>query len=286
MSQPPKPKVIPPPAGLPILGPLVVVDGDCAYFGEAEGLPPRPSKTAFALPGRLKAADYQAAMSIGMRRSGTLAYRPICSGCRKCQPFRVDVNRFEPSRSQKRVIKRCDGLFTTDIVRPVLDAEHLRLYARYQQDQHDKDGQQADEESYARFLIDTVADTWELTWRDKAGALVAVGIVDVVGDGVSTVYFYWDPALRDLSLGVYSALWEIDLCRRWGKQYYYLGYLVRGSRTMSYKSQYSGGEVWDGRRWVEVPGRDLDDPAVEAILAAAEAGSVEGDRGNFAVDGD
>jgi arginine-tRNA-protein transferase len=163
----------------------------------------------------------------------------------------------------------------------VLDAEHLRLYARYQEDQHDKDGQQADEESYARFLIDTVADTWELSWRDQDGNLVAVGIVDVVGDGVSTVYFYWDPALRDFSIGVYSALWEIDLCRRWNKPYYYLGYLVPGSRTMSYKAQFSGGEVWDGAVWQPVPGRELDDPAVAATLKTAEIAAMVGDFANF-----
>jgi arginine-tRNA-protein transferase len=225
-------------------------------------------------------------MALGMRRSGTLVYRPVCPGCRKCQPFRLDVARFTESRSQRRVRKRCDGLFTVDVIRPSLDPEHLKLYARYQQDQHDKDGQQADEESYARFLVDSVADSWELRWRDGSGKLVGVGIVDVVDDGISTVYFYWDPDLRDLSLGVYSALWEIDLCRRWKKQYYYLGYLVRGSKTMSYKSQFSGGEVWDGTRWLAVPGRELDDPAVEDVLARAEAGSMIADRASFPIEGE
>ncbi len=284
MSTAQKPKVIPPPSKLPALGPLVIVDGDCAYFGDAADT--RPSKTAFALPGRLQPDDYRAAMGLGMRRSGTLVYRPICPGCRKCQPFRLDVARFAESRSQRRVRKRCDGLFAVDVVRPVLDAEHLRLYARYQQDQHDKDGQQADEESYARFLVDSVADSWELSWRDQSGRLIGVGIVDVVDDGISTVYFYWEPELRDLSLGVYSALWEIDLCRRWKKQYYYLGYLVRGSKTMSYKSQFAGGEVWDGEVWQPLPGRDLNDAVVEEVLAKAEAGSVVADRGSFPVEVD
>ena len=282
MSTAQKPKVIAPPGKLPILGPLVIVDGDCAYFGGDDDA--RPSKTAFALPGRLQPADYHGAMALGMRRSGTLVYRPICAGCRKCQPFRLDVTRFSDSRSQRRVRKRCDGLFTVDVVRPILDPEHLRLYARYQQDQHDKDGQQADEESYARFLVDSVADSWELRWRDQAGKLVGVGIIDVVDDGISTVYFFWEPELRDLSLGVYSALWEIDLCQRWHKQYYYLGYLVRGSKTMSYKSQFAGGEVWDGTGWRALPGRDLDDPAVEEVLASAEAASVVADQASFPVE--
>jgi len=281
MSSAQKPRVLPPPAALPPLGPLVIVDGECAYFPEEA----RPSRTAFALPGPLSQREYQTAMSLGMRRSGTLVYRPVCPGCRRCQPFRLAVNDFAPSRSQRRVQKKADGHFTVDVVRPVVDATHMALYARYQAFQHGKDGQHSDEESYARFLVDTVADTWELAWRDKAGALVGVGIIDVVEDGISSVYFYWDPRLEDFSLGVYSALWEIDLCRRWNKPYYYLGYLVPGSRTMSYKSQYAGGEVWTGTAWVPVPGRDLDDPAMQLALRGAQLASTDADATNFPVDG-
>lgn len=258
----------------------MVVDGECPYFRDGRG-----NRTAFALPGTtLQPAEYESAMDLGMRRSGALIYRPLCPTCRRCQPFRVDVEKFELSRSQKRVQKRCDGMFTVDIGRPVSDAEHLSLYARYQAGQHGSDGQTADEDSYERFLCESVADTWELTWRDRAGALAAVGIVDVVPSGISTVYFYWDPVLRDLSLGVYSALYEIELCRKWDKRYYYLGYLVAGSKTMSYKASYSGGEVWDGTRWVALPGRDLEEPAVQQALDDAEVGSLDADAHHFRTD--
>lgn len=280
MSTARKPRVVAPPPLLPVLGPLVIVDGDCAYFPEEQ----RASKTAFALPGPLTQAEYRAAMGLGMRRSGTLVYRPLCPGCRRCQPFRVDVARFVPSRSQKRAAKRCAGRFTIDIVRPHVDEEHLELYARYQRFQHGKDGQQTDEESYARFLIDTVADTWEIAWRDDAGRLMAVGIVDVVDDGLSSVYFFWDPLLEDLSVGVASALWEIELCRRWNRPYYYLGYLVPGSRTMSYKSQFAGGEVWNGSAWLPVHARDLDDEGLQQTLRTAAAASMSADATHFPLD--
>ena len=281
MSTPQKPKVIPPPSSLPALGPLVIVDGDCAYFPED----PRPSRTAFALPGPLAPSGYQAAMHLGMRRSGTLAYRPLCPTCRKCLPFRVDVAAFVPSRSQKRVWRRCQDLFQIEIQRPGLDEERLDLYARYQREQHGKDGQQADDESYARFLVETVADTWELAWRDSDGKLVGIGIIDVVDDGLSTVYFFWDPSLKDLSLGVFSALWEIELCRRWERPYYYLGYLVPGSRTMSYKAQFSGGELWRGDSWLKVTARDVDDDAFVDAVAIAEAGARSADDERFPLDG-
>lgn len=276
---PPKPRVIPPPTPLRALGPLVVVDGECPYFKDG-----RPNRTAFALPGAtLQPAEYEAAMGLGMRRSGALVYRPLCSGCRKCQPLRIDVQRFTPSRSQRRAQKRCEGLFEIEIGRPRSDTEHLDLYARYQADQHGADGQSSDDESYERFLCESVADTWELSWRDLSGALVAVGIIDVVPQGLSTVYFFWDPSLRDLSIGTWSALYEIGLCRRWEKRYYYLGYLVAGSKTMSYKASFSGGEVWDGTRWVTMPSRDLTDPVVQQTLDVAERDSMDADARHFRI---
>jgi leucyl-tRNA---protein transferase len=275
-----KPRVIPPPSSLRSLGPLVVVDGECPYFRDG-----RANRTAFALPGTtLQPGEYEDAMDLGMRRSGSLVYRPLCPTCRRCQPFRIDTEKFSLSRSQRRVKKRCDGLFQVDVCRPLADAEHLELYARYQANQHGLDGQTADEDSYERFLCETVADTWELSWRDQDGVLAAVGIIDVVPAGLSTVYFYWDPALRDLSIGVYSALHEIELCRKWGKRYYYLGYLVAGSKTMSYKASFAGGEVWDGTGWTPVPGRDLEAPEVQEALEVAERSSVEADSKHFRAD--
>jgi arginine-tRNA-protein transferase len=183
------------------------------------------------------------------------------------------------------VKKRCDGLFRIDVAEPILDEERLELYARYQQGQHGDNGQAADPASYHRFLVESITDTLELAWRDDAGALVAVGVLDVTPNGLSTVYFYWDPSLAHLSLGIYSALVEIDLCRAWNRPYYYLGYLVAGSETMSYKAGFAGSEVWDGKSWVPLPARSLADPPTLAILGQAEAQATEADRRRFPVAG-
>lgn len=217
-----------------------------------------------------------------MRRSGTILYRPICPGCRKCQPFRIDVSAFEPSKSQRRVIRKCEGQFEIRLGPPKVDNEHLDLFARYQQFQHDEHGIDADPESYERFLGESVVETAELTWRDiSTQKLVAVGIIDIVPSGLSTVYFYWDPQLRDYSLGTYSALTEISLCRTWNKPYYYLGYLVPGAKTMNYKASFAAGEVWDGHDWIPVGGRGLEDPEVLKILSSAEALSIVADDRRF-----
>lgn len=276
MSKDSAPRVIPPPTELEEVGPLVVVDGDCAYFHDD-----RDSCTAFALPGHLSGEDYQRAMDLGMRRSGTVVYRPLCEGCRLYQPLRVPVDGFSPSRSQKRVKKRCQDLFQIDIGRPTLDDERLALYARYQNDQHGKHAQSADEKSYRRFLVDTITDTIELSWRDAEGKLVGVGILDVTPDALSSVYFYWEPSLRKLSIGTYSALVEIDLCKSWNKQHYYLGYLVAGSRTMSYKADYPGAEVWNGLGWVPLGGRTVEEPRVLSVLKEAERKAMRHDQRRF-----
>lgn len=276
MSKEPQPRVIPPPQDVAELGPLVVVDGDCAYFKDG-----RKSRMAFALPGEVDGPTYQRAMDIGMRRSGTVIYRPLCEGCRKCQPLRIPVEDFGPSRSQRRVQRRCEGRFEIEVGRPVLDAEHLDLYGRYQAAQHGDEGQSADPLSYRRFLIDTVTDTVEVTWRDKAGRLCGVSTLDVTPEALSSVYFYWEPSLARLSLGVYSALVEIELAKSWQRPYYYLGYLVPGSRTMSYKAGFPGAEVWDGAAWTPLCSRDAQDPEVQRILDEAEVGAMAVDSARF-----
>ncbi len=276
MSRDSAPRVIPPPPDLEEVGPLVVVDGECAYFHDD-----RTSCTAFALPGHLTGDEYQRAMDLGMRRSGTVVYRPLCEDCRLCQPLRVPVAGFNPSRSQKRARKKCEGLFDVHIGQPQLDDERLSLYARYQQNQHGKHAQSADEKSYRRFLVDSITHTIELSWRDKEGALVGVGILDVTPDALSSVYFYWEPELKKLSLGTYSAIAEIELCKRWNKAYYYLGYLVPGSKTMSYKAEFPGAEVWVGDRWMPLGGRSLEDEGVMRRIRQAEGLATRWDEQRF-----
>jgi len=270
------PRVIPPPNQLVELGPLVVVEGDCAYFRDG-----RKSCTAFSLPGHLSGGEYQRAMNVGMRRSGTVVYRPLCDGCRKCQPLRIPVDAFTLSRSQKRIKKKNEGKYHIEVTRPVLDDERLDLYGRYQQAQHGPHAQSADEKSYRRFLIETVTDTIELDWRDDDGKLIGVGILDVTPNALSSVYFYWDPELRKASLGTYSALKELELCEEWGKDFYYLGYLVPGSKTMSYKADFPGAEVWDGEQWLPLGGRGCDDEKVLKVLNDAEQESFAHDEKRF-----
>jgi arginine-tRNA-protein transferase len=106
-------------------------------------------------------------------------------------------------------------------------------------------------------------------------------VIDVLPTGVSSVYSYWEPDLREWSIGTYTALFEVELCRRNNLPYYYLGFLVPGARTMNYKAKFGPGEVWDGENWLPVPGRDPSEPAMRQILEKAEKLSQEADARHF-----
>ena len=258
----------------PVPSPFLILEDNCPYFADA-----RPSRTAFVYPEHpLEPPEFEAAIQLGMRRSGRLLYRPLCPGCRKCQPYRVEIATFKMSDSQRRVWKRCEGKFEISIDRPAATEENLDLYRRYGEFQHGKGD--SNPANYEEFLVDSIADTYELNWR-RQGRLAAVSVIDVLPTGVSSVYSYWEPELKDWSIGTYTALVEIDLCRRNELPYYYLGFLVPGAKTMNYKAKFGPGEVWDGEEWLNVPGRDPSDPAMREVLEKAEKSSQKADARHF-----
>jgi len=133
------------------------------------------------------------------------------------------------------------------IDRPCLTEEKWSLYRRYLRHRHDGTMGE-DYDDLANFLYRSPVRTLEVTYR-VGERLGGVGIIDVSSRAVSTVYFYFDPDLSRRSLGVFSVLWEIEWCRARGMSHYYLGFYVRGARSMSYKADYRPHELLgaDGR---------------------------------------
>jgi arginine-tRNA-protein transferase len=218
-------------------------------------LPDRVATLAFG-DGHLAADRYRELLDQGYRRNGRFVYRPVCTACNACEVLRVPVAAFQPSRSQRRVWKRCHGRFQVQAVPPAHSQERVQLYGRYLEGQHRDPEAEENATHYEGFLVDTCLGdhTFELQYRD-AGRLVGVGIVDHVGDALSSVYFYFDPAWARYSLGTYSALLEIDLARRWGLRHYYLGYYIADCPQMRYKAAFRPCEVRrrDGTEWLAVP---------------------------------
>lgn len=201
-------------------------------------LPDRVSSLLF-LDGRPVGAGYRRLLDEGYRRTGPLLYRPDCRGCRECRVLRVPVAEFRMSRSQRRVWRRGRPVFRVEVREPRTTEEKRALYSRYLQVQHGEAGREVGLDEYMFFLESTSLPglTKEVQLRD-GGRLAGVGIVDLLGDALSSVYFYFDPAYAKFSPGTFSALAEIDLARQWGMAYYYLGYFIAGCRSMNYKDRF------------------------------------------------
>jgi arginine-tRNA-protein transferase len=210
---------------------------------EPEPCPYLPGETArlpLRLPlEKLSPAQFDARLAAGDRRSGPLLYTPHCPQCCACQSLRLDVNAFVPSRTQARVFKRGQSVFRAVVQTPRVDDQRLALYNRHrnQRDLVHGDPSQLDWEGYEQFLVISCCDTREIAYYHQ-DRLAMVAIIDVGHTSVSAVYTYFDPDLSRLSPGVYSVLYEIELCRAWRIRWLYLGYYVAGSRHMTYKATY------------------------------------------------
>ncbi|GIW43944.1 MAG: putative arginyl-tRNA--protein transferase [Candidatus Binatia bacterium] len=197
----------------------------------------------------LSRAQLSQRLEAGDRRQGALLYRPRCPGCQACQAIRLPVREFVPNRTQRRIFRRGNQLLETRVALPVVDAERVRLYNRHKVERRllTADGL-IDRQLYEEFLVDTCAETFELSyWLD--GRLVGVAITDRAADALSAVYCYYDPCLARLSIGTYSILKQLELCRAWGLAYLYLGLYVEGCATMAYKARFLPHERLIHGRW-------------------------------------
>ncbi len=185
----------------------------------------------------------------GFRRSHMFAYRPACRGCDACVPVRVDTRAHAPSKSQRRIQRRNADL--TVEVRPAqASAEQYAVFARYLTARHN-DGEMAGmaQSDYRDMLEQTAVSTHIAEFRDPERTLIGACIFDLLDDGTSAVYTYFEPSESGRSLGTYTVLWLIDATTRWHGRYVYLGYWVAGSRKMAYKSRFNGLERLTPAGW-------------------------------------
>ncbi|HLP98709.1 MAG TPA: arginyltransferase [Sideroxyarcus sp.] len=191
----------------------------------------------------------------GFRRSGTFTYRPRCDACQRCVPVRVEVAGFAPSRSQRRSWKRHDQLSVS--LHPLNDKpEYFELYRRYQEARHRNGGMDdEDPEQYRNFLLQSHVDTMLVEFRDGAD-LRMVSVIDVLQDGLSAVYTFYDPDVAHASFGTYNVLWQIELCRKLQLPFLYLGYWISGSRKMAYKANFQPLQGLRDGIWQALPQKD------------------------------
>ncbi len=192
---------------------------------------------------------YSALSRLGFRRSGNHVYRPQCPACSACWTYRVLTNEFKPSKSQKRILKNLTEL-STELSSAKATVEDYDLYEKYISIRH-KDGDMYPPsfQQYDEFLFSDWCDTLLLKAKDPKGNIVAVMALDILDDGLSAVYSFFDPDCQYQGLGNFLILKSIELCYRQGMPYCYLGYYIKNCGKMSYKSHYRPAEVFVNNRW-------------------------------------
>jgi len=224
----------------------------CSY------LPGRDARSQVATPTHLIDAEvYSTLVRRGFRRSGAFTYRPHCINCMACIPVRLPVAELQYSRAQRRAIRNHADL--TIRQRPLaFFAEHYALYTRYQNARHAGGGMDEDgHEQYAHFLLQSNVDTRLIEFSD-GDTVRMVSIIDVLEDGLSSVYTFYDPDVAGASFGTYNILWQARQCDALDLPYLYLGYWIAESRKMAYKSRFSPIEGLIDGRWqtLEIPDND------------------------------
>lgn len=185
----------------------------------------------------------------GWRRFGSMYFRPICTECTACESLKIDVENYVFSKSERRILRKNSHL-TTFIRPPSITAEHLELFYRYHAYKHKTrnwDSPKIDPKNYQASFVSGHGNFGYEVLYFEGEKLIAVDLIDILEDGISSLYCYYDPHSPKLSLGKYSLLEQILLAKRLGLKWIYLGYYVKGCQSLEYKASYAPSRILQGR---------------------------------------
>ena len=218
----------------------------CPYLdGEQARMPLRWQRAP------LTPAELDGALAHGDRRVGRMLYRTSCPACHGCEPLRVPVAEFSPTKSQRRVWRKNQDI-EVQIGPVVVDDVRLALFNRHKLERDlSRSGAPMTSEHYLGWFGKTCCRTVEMRYL-LGDRLVGVGILDVGARDASSVYFYFDPDESRRSLGVFSAIYEIAWLRSRGGRYHYFGLYIERCAAVSYKADYRPHERLIGGVWRRV----------------------------------
>ncbi|MDR1076127.1 MAG: arginyltransferase [Xanthomonadaceae bacterium] len=210
----------------------------CGYW------PERIARDLVVDPGDPRLADlYPVALRQGFRRSGDLIYRPHCPHCQACVAVRIPVMRFRSDRSQRRCLQRNRDL-EVRIVPAQRTQEQLTLYRHYLGQRHPHGGMEHHGAiEFDQFLVGSWSRSRFMEMREPRqgrtnGRLLALAVTDLLADGLSAIYTFYDPDMAQRGLGTAAILQQIEWARRESLPYLYLGYWIAGHAKMDYKRRF------------------------------------------------
>lgn len=217
----------------------------CSYLPEKTARMPLEVPTSELTPER-----FDRLLEAGYRRSGWFFYHTQCPNCSACEPLRLEVAHFRPSRSQRRAQKLGDQHLRTEVSTPVVDSQRLHLFNRHRSERELSRGEaEVGESEYRSFLINSHADVAELSlWYEER--MIAVSITDVGAESLSAVYCFFDPDYTWLNPGTYAILQQVAIAHRRGFRWLYLGMMVADNSHLKYKANYRPHERRIAGQWL------------------------------------
>jgi len=221
----------------------MTVEHDCGYLPnlKSANLIPDP-QISMTMP------LYSQLIQHGYRRSGSQTYRPHCKNCKACIACRLPAALFKPSRNQRRCIKKNKDL-EASIVPARFTDEYFELYKNYLNTRHtDGDMVNPVADDFKQFLYSDWSETVFIELR-KDERLIAVAVTDIVSNGLSAVYTFFDPTEEKRSLGTYCILLQVEQAKRMQLAYLYMGYWIENCQKMLYKSNFKPMEFFVDEQW-------------------------------------
>ncbi len=234
---------------MPILHQFSAEPHQCEY------LPDRLATLEYSFAPQLTPGEYEEYMLKGYRKFGPVLFQPVCGPCQECRPIRLLTDQFMPDRSQRRAMQRNADL-RVEVGNPAVDQQRLYRYHQYhtfQSQRKDWPAKRTSAEEYSFSFLQSPVPVVEITvWQGEV--LRAVVITEVTPSIVSAVYHYYDPHLKQRSLGTFSLLQVIELAKELEKPWVHFGYYVAGCGSMAYKARFQPCEILVNGVWEPVPG--------------------------------
>jgi arginine-tRNA-protein transferase len=219
-----------------------MLDYECAY------IPENSVRMNYKYVHNPTAEFNTAVIQRGWRRFGKYYFHPICKDCNECKSLRIDVENFKPTKSQRKAEKR--NRDTKVIIQePSISQMHLDLYNKYHNFKTQKDGwtqKSINSNDYIENFVEGAGEFGKEVLYIRDNRLIGVDLIDILEDGISSIYFFYDPDYSRYSLGTYSLLYQIELAKILDLRWIYVGYWVDGCKAFAYKKNFQPIEVLDG----------------------------------------